>query len=88
MRQLDPGQAEQYAGNGDPDNGVSHGFQQVLQDQLPGVELGSPSVSGLVSHADQDDGQRDHQHAGHQVSDKHPEKASGPISTASTGAPK
>jgi malonate transporter len=29
-----------------------------LQDQLPGVELGSPSVSGLVSHADQDDGQR------------------------------
>jgi hypothetical protein len=34
-----------------------HGFQQVLQDQLPGVKLGFIRAPVLVSHANQDNSQ-------------------------------
>jgi hypothetical protein len=58
-----------------------------LQDQLPGVKLGS-SPAVLISHANQDDGQGIINTLVTRFPISTPRKPSGPISTASTGAPK
>ena len=81
---LDPGQAEQH-----PEMGIrrmSFARRVKVLGSLPRRELGELQRLGLVSHADQDDGQGSSTLVtGFPISTRKPSR---PISTANAGAPK
>ena len=47
MGKLYASKAQQYAGDGDPDDWVSYGFQQVLHNQLTSMESGELSPAAV-----------------------------------------